>query len=193
MLKKFSSMLARTVLGRFTIFVITSKEFRISLYRTLFWSSIWLVVLYMAALFDGLVPALIEALTQANSSLAADIRGIELSASAVAYSYIGSVGAESAIRAFDDRITNDSTRKITDSRLWKFLWLSLGLALLSAIAEMFGKAYDYQYLAFSAENLNTIFFDQKLLIIFCFCSILRVGIYYRVQADSSSNNKPLPS
>ncbi len=183
MLNKFFVALAHTPPSRFIAFVVTSQEVRIALRRTLFWGVIWVGVLYLAALFDGLVPALIAAFGEKNSSLIGDIRAIDLSASAVAYSYIGSVGAESAIRAHDDKITNDGTTKITQSRLWKFLWLSLAVALASAFAEMVGKAYEYQYLYFSAEKLVDIFSDQKFLIIFGVCSLLRVLIYYRVQAD----------
>ena len=197
------------------------SPFYSALIRTIFWSFIWVIVLFAAAFFDGIIAAtisivsceaidgadlaigqvcgmnradaMVEVTSEVNATnIVEDIKRIELSASAVAYSYIGSVGAEAAIRAFDERNLHNSNRTfrgIGFNKLFICLLLSLIIALVSAISEMVGQAYGLSYIFFSSKDLGTILFDKKLLIIFSVCSCLRVYIYHdgRNKANTPSN------
>ena len=153
--------------------------------RTIFWSAVWIAVLYFAAFIDGIVSATNKVGVASKGDFSDDVANITIFASSVAYSYIGSVGAEATIRGYDERSSGRVGRGIGTYKIIVCLLIAIIMALASAITEIVGEVYNISLLTFSAENLSSIITDGKLIAIFIVCSILRIYIYYGGQETSS--------
>ena len=169
-----------------------TQEIRLAFQRTIFWSAAWIAVLLIAASIDWIVVVtLLNSTFDTTSSICptpSDGAAIELSASSIAYGYIGSVGAEAAIRGNDERHLGRKGLGIGTSKILISLLITTIIILISAITEIIGPVNNWTVLAFTGVDLYSVVTDGKLIVIFIACSALRVYIYYGGQVNSPSTN-----
>ena len=169
-----------------------AQEIHRAFQRTIFWSAAWIAVLLIAASIDWIVVVtLFNSTFEAANSMCSepsDGAAIELSASSIAYGYIGSVGAEAAIRGNDERHSGRQGLGIGISKIFISLLIMTVIILVSAITEIIGPVNNWTPLAFTGIDLYSVVTDGKLIVIFIACSALRVYIYYGGQENSPSTN-----
>ena len=171
-----------------------TQEIRLAFQRTIFWSAAWVAVLLIAASIDWIVVVtLLNSTFDTTSSICpapSDGAAIELSASSIAYGYIGSVGAEAAIRGNDERrrYAGKKGLGIGTSKILISLLITTIIILISAITEIIGPVNNWKVLAFTGVDLYSVVTDGKLIVIFVACSALRVYIYHGGQVNSPSTN-----